>query len=211
MILRLYPRPFRDRWGEEIVLLFAELARRRPTAALWSAAAPDLARGLLGEWWRELGPARHPAVAHGVLAGTLLSAATVAGNLGDLWATPFGRIGSWFIGAAALTVLALTGRSSAAGPRALLRALRNGSVGGLIAFTSANLTATVIVLAGLDRLRHDPVQLAAFAASHEPDFRAYQIHELLGGWAYGSVAGALLGALTSAATLGARRFVRERG
>jgi hypothetical protein len=206
MILRLYPRPFRERWGEEVVLLFEELARRRPVVALWGAAAPDLARGLLGEWWRALGPGRRPAVAHGVLAGTLLSAATVAGNLGDLWSTPSGRAGSWFIVAAALTVLALTGRRTAAGPRPLVRALRNGSVGGLIAFTSANLTATVIVFACLDRLRHDPLQLAAFAASHEPDFRAYQLHELLGGWAYGSVAGALLGGLTSAAALGASRW-----
>jgi hypothetical protein len=94
-------------------------------------------------------------------------------------------------------VLALTGRSTVTRPGTIGRALRNGFLSGLIAFSSANLTATVIVLACFDRLSHDPVQLTAFVASHESDFRAYQLSELLGGWVYGSAAGALLGTVGS--------------
>jgi hypothetical protein len=212
-ILRLYPRRFREPWAEEVVLLFAELARRRPpgaasTIALWTGHLPDLAGGLFAEWWRELGRvfrSRPPAVIHGALAGALLSTATIAGNLGRLWATPLGHVGSWLICAASLTVTALTGRSTGAGPGQVKRALRNGFLSGLIAFTSANLTATVIVVACFDRLRHDPVQITAFIASHESDFRSYQLHELLGGWVYGSAAGALLGTVGS----GLARMVRS--
>jgi hypothetical protein len=201
-ILRLYPRTFRDPWAGEVALLFAELARRHPrgvapTVALWTGHLPDLAGGLLAEWWREFGRASgswRPALTHGALAGALLSAATIAGNLGRLW-TPSDRVWSWLISVAALAVLALTGRSAVAGPGGVRRALRNGLVSGLIAFTSANLTATVIVIACFDRLSHDSLQISAFVASHESDFRTYQLHELLGGWAYGSAAGAVLGTL----------------
>ncbi len=206
VILRLYPRAFRDRWAEQAVLLFAELARRQPrgvvtTVRLWAGNVPDLTRGLVAEWCRELVrmPRRgRPALVHGALAGALLSTATVGGNLGPLWTTPVGRVVSWLISLAALTVLALTGRSTVAASGTVTRALRNGLLSGLIAFTSANLTATVIVLACFERLRHDSLQVAAFVASHESDFRAYQMHELLGAWAYGSIAGALLGMLGSA-------------
>lgn len=220
-ILRCYPRAFRDPWAEEIVLLFAELARRRPggvasTIALWTAHMPDLARGFLAEWARELRRASrgwNPAVTHGALAGTLLSTATVAGNLGSLWATPPGRAGSWLISAAALTVLARTGRVTARGTGKVRRVLRNGSVSGLIAFTSANLTATVIVITSFGRLSHDSLQITAFIASHESDFRTYELHELLGGWAYGSAAGALLGAAGSgiAAAVSHTRYLQRRG
>ncbi|MEV6850676.1 hypothetical protein [Actinoplanes sp. NPDC051411] len=171
-------------------------------------AGSDLAGGLFAEWWRELGRVSRtspPAVIHGLLAGALLSTATIAGNLGRLWATPLGHLGSWLICAAALTVLALTGRSTTAGPAQVRRALRNGFLSGLIAFTSANLTATVIVITCFDRLSHDPLQITAFTASHESDFHAYQLHELLGGWAYGSIAGALLGTLGAGLT----RIVRS--
>ncbi|WP_426512143.1 hypothetical protein ACPPVO_16865 [Dactylosporangium sp. McL0621] len=204
-ILRLYPPAFRDRWAGETVLLFAELARRRPpgpagTAALWLRHLPDLAGGLFAEWYRELRrrPAvRHPALTHGAPAGALLSIVTVAGNLGHLWATPAARVASWLISGAAMGVLALTGPATLAAAGTVGRALRHGLLGGVIAFTAANLTATAVVLIGLDRLGRDSVQLAAFAASHETDFRVYQIHELLGGWFYGTVAGAGLGAALS--------------
>ncbi|GAA3453413.1 hypothetical protein [Dactylosporangium matsuzakiense] len=220
-ILRWYPRAFRDPWAEETVLLFAELARRRPrgaasTAALWVSHLPDLARGFVAEWSREIGRSSrrwNPAVPHGALAGALLSAATVAGNLGSLWQTPLGRAGSWLISAAALTVLARTGRVSVAGSGTIGRALRNGAVAGLIAFGAADLTATVIVLTSLDRLRRDPLQTAAFIASRESDFRTYQLHELLGGWVYGSAAGALLaaaGAGLAAAVSRSRRLGQRR-
>jgi hypothetical protein len=147
-ILRCYPRTFRDPWAEEVVLLFTELARRRPpgaasTIALWTGHLPDLTRGFVGEWSHELGRVSrrwNPAVTHGGLAGTLLSTATVAGNLGSLWATPLGRAGSWLISAMALTVLARTGRVTVTGPGKVRRALRNGVVSGLIAFSLANLT-----------------------------------------------------------------------
>jgi hypothetical protein len=204
-ILRCYPRAFREPWGKEIVLLFAELARRRPggvasTIALWTGHLPDLARGFLAEWVRELrrvSRSWNPAVAHGALAGTLLSIATAAGNLGSLWATSPGRIVSWSITAAALTVLARTGRVTVPGRGKVRRAVRNGFLSGLIALTAANLTATVIVITSFDRLSHDSLQLTAFIASHESDVRTYEVHELLGGWAYGSVAGALLAAVGS--------------
>lgn len=203
-MLRCYPRSFRDPWAEEVVLLFAELARSQPrgpasTVALWARHLPDLARGFLAEWWRELGriARRHPAVTHGALAGALLSTTVVAGNLGRLWATPPGIAGSWLVNAVALTVLAFGGRSTGAGPRRVRRAVRNGVLSGLIAFTTANLTATVVVAACFNHLSHDPLQISAFVASHEPDFRTYQLHELLGGWTYGSAVGALLGALTA--------------
>jgi hypothetical protein len=220
-ILRCYPRAFRDPWAEEVVLLFAELARRRPrglasTIALWTGHLPDLTRGFAGEWSRELGRVSrswNPAVMHGGLAGALLSTATVAGNLGSLWATPQGRAGSWLISATALAVLARTGRVTVAGPGQVRRALRNGVVSGLIAFSSANLTATVIVITSLNRLRHDSLQITAFIASHESDFRTYQLHELLGGWAYGSAAGALLAAVGSglAAASSRTRYHKRRG
>jgi hypothetical protein len=46
-MLRCYPRSFRDPWAEEVVLLFAELARSQPrgaasTIALWAGHLPDL-------------------------------------------------------------------------------------------------------------------------------------------------------------------------
>jgi hypothetical protein len=212
-ILRCYPRPFRDPWAEEVVQVFAELARRQPpgrasTVALWIAQLPDLGSGFLAEWWREFGRVsrgRHAAFTHGAVAGALLSVVTVAGNLGRLWATSPGVIGSWLITAVAMTMLALSGRPTVAGSRNILRASSNGFVAGLIAFTSANLTATVIVLTCLDRLNQDSVQTTAFLASHESDFRTYQLHELLGGWTYGTAAGALLGALGSAIAAAARR------
>jgi hypothetical protein len=53
-MLRLYPKAFRDRWADETLLLFAELARRHPSAPrLWLTHLPDLAGGLFAEWWRE--------------------------------------------------------------------------------------------------------------------------------------------------------------
>jgi len=131
-----------------------------------------------------------------VAAGALLSTATAAGNLGQMWSSPGGRVASWLISAAAVTVLAFAGRSTR-----LKHALRHGLFSGLIAFTLTNLTATVIVIACFDRLRHDPLQMAAFAASHDPDFRTYQTHDLLGGWIYGTPVGATLGTLS--AVLGA--------
>jgi len=205
-ILRLYPRAFRDHWAEETLLLFADLSRRQPAVtALWRDNLPDLVRGLVAEWWQEL--ARRPwrnALAHGAVAGTLLSTATVAGNLGQLWSTPAGRVSSWLITGAALTVLALAGRSTVT----IGQALRSGLFGGLIALTLANVTATVIVVACFDHLRHDPLQLAAFAASHEPDFRTYQANDLLGGWLYGSTAGAVLGTVGSGAGAMLSRMVR---
>jgi hypothetical protein len=220
-ILRCYPRAFRDPWAEEIVLLFAELARRRPrgvasTIALWTGYLPDLVSGFVAEWSRELGRVSrswNPAVTHGALAGALLSTATVAGNFASLWATPLGRAGSWLISATALTVLARTGRGTVAGPGKVRRALRNGLVSGLIAFSSANLTATVIVITSLDRLSHDSLQITAFIASHESDFRTYQLHELLGGWVYGSAACALLAAVGSglAAAVSRNRCPKQRG
>jgi hypothetical protein len=196
-ILRLYPHAFQDPWAEEAALLFAELSRRQPTMTLWTDNLPDLVRGLLAEWWREL--VRLPrdwrhTLGFGVAAGVLLSTATAAGNLGHLWSTPAGHVTSWLISVTALTVLAMTGRS-----RPVRHALRNGFFSGLLAFTLTNLTATVIVLACFDHLSHDPLQIAAFTASHEPDFRTYQTHDLLGGWFYGTAAGALLGTLGSAA------------
>jgi hypothetical protein len=204
-VLRCYPRAFRQRWGKEVVQLFTELAHGRPrgvrsSIALWTAQLPDLARGFFGEWSRELGRVLgrvNPAVRHGVFAGALLSAATLAGNLGTLWQTVPGRIGSWLISAAALALLTRTGWTTVAGPGKIRRSLRNGLVAGLIAFTSANLTATVVVVTALDRLNHDPLQMTAFMASHETDFRSYQLHELLGGWIYGSICGTVLGSAVS--------------
>jgi hypothetical protein len=53
-VLRLYPKAFRDRWADETLLLFAEVVRRQPNGlALWNRHLPDLAGGLLAEWWRE--------------------------------------------------------------------------------------------------------------------------------------------------------------
>jgi hypothetical protein len=216
-ILRCYPRPFRDPWADEVVQVFAELARRQPpgpasTVALWIAQLPDLGAGFLAEWWRELrrvSRGLHTALTHGAVAGALLSMMTVAGNLGRLWATFPGAVVSWLITAVAVTVLALSGRPTAAARAGIVRASSNGFVAGLIAFTSANLTATFIVLTCLDRLSHDPVQMTAFVGSHESDFRTYQLHELLGGWTYGTAAGALLGALSSGIAAAARRHPRQ--
>lgn len=213
MILRCYPRAFREPWAGQILLLFAELARTRPggtrsTIALWADHLPDLTRGLLAEWSHELARVlrdRSPAVTHGALAGVLLSVATIADNLGWIRPTPAGRAGSWSIIIVALAVLARTGKVTEAGPGTVRRSVRNGLAGGLIAFTSANLTATVIVITALDRLSHDSLQMTAFVASHEADFRTYQLHELLGGWAYGSISGALLGAVVSGITAAVRR------
>lgn len=215
MILRCYPRAFRDRWAVETLELFAELARTRPggprsTVRLWADHLPDLIQGLLGEWSRELVRrlgGLSPAVTHGVLAGALLSAATLAGNLGSLWQTTPGHAASWLTCAAALVVLARTGpatgrgpRRIGRGPRRIGRSARNGLAGGLIAFTAANLTATIVVITAMNHLSHDSLQMTAFVASHEADFRIYQLHELLGGWTYGSICGAVLGALLSAVT-----------
>jgi hypothetical protein len=214
-ILRLYPRAFRRRWAGETLELFVELARRQPNGlALWAGHLPDLVGGLLAEWWRECGSAERgwrPVLFHGTLAGALLSGTTITGDLGQLWSTPSGRLISWVITAAALTVMSLAGRSRATVPLTLRRALRNGCVSGLIGFSAANLTAGIIVLTCLDRLHQSAVQVAAFAASHESSFRAYQIHELLGGWTYGSLAGALLGTAGAgiAATV-SRRTHRHR-
>jgi hypothetical protein len=206
-ILRLYPRTFHDPWAEEAALLFAELSRRQPTMTLWTDNLPDLVRGLLAEWWRELTRLprdwRHT-LGLGAAAGVLLSTATAAGNLGHLWSTPAGHVVSWLISATALTVLALTGRS-----RTVKNALRNGFFSGLLAFTLTNLTATVIVITCFDHLSHDPLQLAAFTASHEPDFRTYQTHDLLGGWLYGTTAGALLGTLGSTTGAMVSRLARR--
>jgi len=114
-----------------------------------------------------------------------------------LWSSPAGRATSWLIIATALTVLALAGRSTVAASGSIRQAGRAGLFGGLVAFALVNLTATVIVAVCFERLSHDPLQLAAFAASHEVDFRAYQVHELLGGWLYGIAAGAILGFLSA--------------
>jgi len=215
-ILRCYPRTFRDRWAGEVVLLFAELAGRRPsgmksTITLWTGQLPDLTTGFVAEWAREIGRLSrswNPALTHGAFAGALLSTATIAGNIGSLWATPLGRAGSWLISATALTVLARTGRTTTTGPGKVSRAVGNGAVSGLIAFTSANLTATVIVITSFDRLSHDPLQITAFIASHESDFRTYQVHELLGGWTYGNIACALLAATGSGLVAA---FTRTKG
>ncbi|WP_432993857.1 hypothetical protein [Dactylosporangium sp. CA-233914] len=218
-ILRWYPLAFRDRWAEETALLFAELARRQPpgpasTVALWTRHLPDLTGGLLAEWWREAGRmpgVRRPALVHGVPAGALLSVATIAGNLGHLWATPPGWAVSWLTIAAALTVSALTGRSAGAGPSALARAIRSGFLSGLIALAATNLTATAVVVIFLDRLSHDSFQLAAFATSHETDFRTYQMHELLGAWTYGTAVGASLATLGSCVVAALTRTRRRLG
>jgi hypothetical protein len=203
-VLRLYPKAFRDRWADETVLLFAELARRHPSGlTLWVTHVPDLAGGLLAEWWRECAVRPRRPLRHGVLAGALLSGATLAGNLGRLWATPANRLVSWLVTAVALAVLVMPARPAPTAFGTVRRALRDGCVSGLIAFSMANLTAGVIVLTCLDRLREDPIQLAAFTASHERNFRIYQLHELLGGWVYGSLAGALLGAVGAAVTAAA--------
>jgi amino acid transporter len=126
-----------------------------------------------------------------------------------MWSTPAGRVASWLISVAAVTVLAFTGRSTIAASGTTRHAFRNGLFSGLIAFTLTNLTATVIVIACFDRLRHDPLQLAAFGASHEPDFRTYQTHDLLGGWIYGTAAGALLGTLSAGVGATLYRFRRR--
>jgi hypothetical protein len=218
-IVRLYPRSFRDHWGEQAVLLFAELNRQEPprgvtTLTLWTDNLPDLAYGLFAEWWRELArlpPTWRHALAHGTLAGVLLSTTTVVGNMGQLWSNPAGRATSWLIIATALTVLALAGRSTIAASGSIKHACRTGLFSGLIAFTLVNLTATVIVAVCFEHLSHDPLQLAAFAASHEPDFRTYQAHDLLGGWLYGTAAGTIFGALGACVAATVQRISHVSG
>jgi hypothetical protein len=200
-IIRLYPREFRQGWGEEAVLLFADLARHRPPGrvallAFWARQLPDLASGLLAEWWRQI--ARRHALTYGAAAGALWSLVTAAGNLGWLWSSRTGSVVSWLITAAGLGALALGGLATVAGTGSLRTACRTGLLGGAIAVALTNATGTVVAICWSDRLSHDPVQLADFSRSHEADFQTYQLHELLGGWIYGGLAGPALGVCCAA-------------
>jgi hypothetical protein len=83
--------------------------------------------------------------------------------------------------------------------RRVAQACRTGLIGGLLAFALANVTGTAIAIGWSDRLSHDPVQLADFARSHDPSFLTYQVHELAGGWIYGTTAGAVIGSVCAPA------------
>lgn len=213
-VIRLYPREFRRRWGAEAVGLFADLARQRPPGCgallvFWVRQLPELVVGLVAERWRQFVrlPVRwRHALTHGTVAGVLWSLVTAAGNLGWLWHSPGGSILSALITAAGLIALAVGGLATIASTGSLRSAYQTGLLGGALAFALTNATGTIVAVGWSDRLSHDPLQLADFARSHDVDFRTYQLHELLGGWIYGGLAGPVLGALGA----GAAAFVWRR-